>query len=179
MQDEFGVDLVQVIKGMSEQDLRKFIIYHEISHVENNDRSKYYEDTKQTIAGDKADLKNKFLADSAIRIEARANMDALKKLKLWNPKPKNNKKDTTANEELNRREAELKAKIKAENEKVLKSIGEQQIPTTEEVTPPKAEFDPVTATIELDGETIHVVSELAAIEQSIEDLEAVIDCLSK
>ena len=82
MQDERGVDLIKIINDMTDQQVREFIVYHEISHQKNDDTKGYHTDTAQTIAADKADTGNKYLSDSAIKIEARANMDALETMGL-------------------------------------------------------------------------------------------------
>jgi len=92
MLNKHGVDLIKTIKGMNDQKLRLFVIYHEISHVENNDMGSgnYYSNKNQTIANQfgLGDINNKYLSDSAVQIETRANMSALKKLGLWKPTSK-------------------------------------------------------------------------------------------
>lgn len=79
MKFTYGIDLVAAIEGMSDSDVRTFIIKHELSHIANSDKTSYYKDTNQSIATslNKADMSNKLLSDSAIEIEARANIEAL------------------------------------------------------------------------------------------------------
>lgn len=89
MKEKHGVDLNAIIADMDLNTAKQFVVHHEIAHVINKDRTSgnYYSDTNQTIAtaATLADPDNPYLADSAIKIEARANQYALKKLGLWNP----------------------------------------------------------------------------------------------
>ena len=84
MQDTHGVDLISLVKGMTDQQVREFIIQHELSHLQQNDAKDYFgpEDTPRTIATDAKTAGNPYLTDQAIKIEARANMDALEAIGL-------------------------------------------------------------------------------------------------
>jgi hypothetical protein len=98
MLEKHGVNLPDIIGKMNDATAKRFIIYHEIDHVEAGDlhSGNYKSRPDQTIAesyrlGNKD---NPYLADSAIQIEARANMNALKKLNLWNPKTEKRSQET-------------------------------------------------------------------------------------
>lgn len=80
MLDVYGVDLIGELNKLNDADIRKFIIKHELSHIRNADNADvYYANKEQTIATDfgKANRENNYLADSAIKIETRANLEAL------------------------------------------------------------------------------------------------------
>jgi hypothetical protein len=82
MQETYNINLPALINEMTIEQVRRFIVEHELSHIQNKDRDTYYDDTAQTLAGKDANVDNIYLADSAIKIEARANLDALKILGL-------------------------------------------------------------------------------------------------
>lgn len=84
MRDVYGVDLIGELNKLNDAGIRRFIIKHELSHIRNADKADvYYANKEQTIATafGKPNSENKYLADSAIRIETRANLEALE-LKL-------------------------------------------------------------------------------------------------
>ncbi len=85
MKDVHGIDLVDTINRMSDEQVQQFVLEHERSHVANpSDASGYTSNTQQSIAKkygfENAD--NAMLADSAIEIETRANVDALRQMEI-------------------------------------------------------------------------------------------------
>lgn len=71
--------LLDRLEKMSETELKDFIVRHEFAHTKQ-DLGAYQSDTKQTIAESLglADTSNKYLSDSAVKLEADANMQALR-----------------------------------------------------------------------------------------------------
>jgi len=83
MRDEHGVELVDLINQMTPEQIQEFVLEHERSHVSHPlDSKNYRSKLSQTIAKKYGfeDLTNEMLADSAIEIEARANIDALRQM---------------------------------------------------------------------------------------------------
>ena len=78
--NQYGIDLLATINNMSEKEVKEFVVKHELSHAKNSDNAKvYYQNSEQSIANryNQQDVANKYLADSAIEIEARAHIEAL------------------------------------------------------------------------------------------------------
>ena len=79
--DNFNINLIDVLNGLNRNDLIKFIVAHEIGHLkQDNLKERYYSNTEQTIADTygKQNKNNKYLSDSAIKLETGAHRYALK-----------------------------------------------------------------------------------------------------
>jgi len=74
---EEGIDLPGTLSLFNEEEIKDFIVSHELSHLVNKDKDNYQSDKKQTIATKyKAnDKDNSLLSDSALNIEKRATLD--------------------------------------------------------------------------------------------------------
>ena len=87
MKDKYDIDLISIINNMTSDQIQGFIKYHAYSNVDidGSTSGAYYSNLDQTIASKygKADKDNKYLSDSSIEIEVKANKEALIKLGLY------------------------------------------------------------------------------------------------
>jgi len=89
--DKFNINLPGILNALPIETLLEFIVAHEVGHTkQKNLTEKYLSVTSQAIAKsfNLEDASNKYLADSAIKLEAGAHRYALQELKLLtNTKP--------------------------------------------------------------------------------------------
>ena len=149
MKKNHNIDIDKIVDSMTDEQAKKFVIEHERAHSEQDAYfKKKGSSMKEQYFKTKSKTDNKYMSESAIKIEANANKRALAKMGLISDKiatehtprqlidmkdklvslEKNQSKIKNQSEELTERQVEALDNIESEVERISKELSDSGVP---------------------------------------------------